>query len=234
MKEGKIKQAGKYYDILKSGSNFMELVGAHEEALSALDSTTEAEKTASGEESTSGNAKPVFQRQDSSKLEDDKIDDSGNMKGQLVQDEEREKGNVGLLVYWKYFTTAYGGLLAPIALVSQILFQILQIGSNYWMAWATPVSKDDAPNVGGSMLILVYIVLSIGCALCVLVRSLTVATIGYKTANILFNKMHLSLFRAPMSFFDSTPSGRILNRVRENAFFLFWSSFRFYFDSMFF
>nr|QVT92372.1 ABC transporter [Salvia miltiorrhiza] len=212
MKEGKVKQAGKYYDILKSGSDFMELVGAHEEALSALDSIS-AEKTACGDESSSGNAKPVFQRQESQKLADDTIDDGDKIKGQLVQEEEREKGNVGASVYWKYFTTAYGGLLAPVALLTQVMFQILQIGSNYWMAWATPVSKDEAPNVGGSTLILVYVVLSVGSALCVLGRSLCVATIGYKTAKILFSKMHLSLFRAPMSFFDSTPSGRILNRV---------------------
>ncbi|KAK3030040.1 hypothetical protein RJ639_038139 [Escallonia herrerae] len=38
MKDGRITQAGKYDDILKSGSDFMELVGAHKEALSALDS----------------------------------------------------------------------------------------------------------------------------------------------------------------------------------------------------
>jgi len=37
--------------------------------------------------------------------------------------------------------------------------------------------------------------------------------VGCKTANILFEKMHECIFRAPMSFFDSTPSGRILNRV---------------------
>lgn len=213
MKEGRIKQAGKYYDILKSGSDFMELVGAHEGALSALGSVN-AEKTATGNESISGNAEPVLLKQESRKLADDTIDDHGEkVKGQLVQEEEREKGNVGVLVYWKYFTTAYGGLLAPVALLAQILFQTLQIGSNYWMAWATPVSEDEAPSVGGSALILVYVVLSIASAFCVLARSLAVAAIGYTTANILFEKMHLSLFRAPMSFFDSTPSGRILNRV---------------------
>lgn len=207
MKGGKIKQAGQYNDILRSGSDFMELVGAHEEALSTLDSM-------SGEKSRSStNAKPVLQRQESQRNGNDTLDDIGETKAQLVQEEERGKGNVGLTVYWKYIRTAYGGLLAPVALLAQIIFQILQIASNYWMAWATPVSKDEAPPVGGSTLILVYVALSVGSAFCILGRALAVVTITYKTANILFNKMHLCIFRAPMSFFDSTPSGRILNRA---------------------
>nr|AMP82923.1 ABC transporter C family member 3 [Catalpa bungei] len=212
MKDGKIKQAGKYNDILKSGSDFMELVGAHEEALSALDSI-DIGATASGEGRSPANSKSGLQKQESRNDRKDKVDNSEERKGQLVQEEEREKGNVGISVYWKYIRTAYGGLLAPVALLAQILFQILQIGSNYWMAWATPVSKDVPPHVRGSTLILVYVALSIGSSFCIFGRALVVATIGYKTANTLFNKMHLSIFRAPMSFFDSTPSGRILNRA---------------------
>lgn len=38
IKDGKITQAGKYSDILNSGTDFMELVGAHKQALSGLDS----------------------------------------------------------------------------------------------------------------------------------------------------------------------------------------------------
>ncbi|KAL0443292.1 UNVERIFIED_CONTAM: ABC transporter C family member 3 [Sesamum latifolium] len=211
MKDGKIKQAGKYSDILKSGSDFMELVGAHEEALSALDSI-DAGRAATGEES-SRNAKSVLEEQDSRNGGHDKVDNSGETKGQLVEEEEREKGTVGLSVYWKYIRTAYGGLLAPFPLLAQVLFQILQIGSNYWMAWATPVSKDVAPHVQGSTLIIVYVAMSVGSSFCIFARALFIVTIGYKTANILFNKMHLCIFRAPMSFFDSTPSGRILNRA---------------------
>ncbi|KAJ0936432.1 putative ABC-type xenobiotic transporter [Helianthus annuus] len=53
-------------------------------------------------------------------------------------------------------------------------------------------------------------VLAVGSALCILARGLLLATAAYKAATHLFHKMHFAIFRSPMSFFDSTPSGRIL------------------------
>ncbi|KAH9652208.1 ABC transporter C family member 3 [Citrus sinensis] len=217
MKDGKITQAGKYNDILNSGTDFMVLVGAHQQALSALDSIEggpvseriSMNKENGGMDTTNG----VTMKEGNEDIQTDKVDEVAGPKGQLVQEEEREKGRVGFSVYWQYITTAYRGALVPFILLAQILFQILQIGSNYWMAWATPVSEDVKPAVGSSTLIIVYVALALGSSFCILARSTLLATAGFKTATLLFNKMHFCLFRAPMSFFDATPSGRLLNRA---------------------
>ncbi|CAL4951906.1 unnamed protein product [Urochloa decumbens] len=208
MKDGRIAQKGRYSDILGSGEEFMELVGAHKDALTALD---EIDAVNNGSSKCSGTAK--LTRPTSSAGKKHKQDEGNNQSGQLVQEEEREKGKVGFWVYWKYLTLAYKGALVPFVLLAQILFQVLQIGSNYWMAWAAPVSKDVEPPVSMSTMIYVYMALAVGSSFCILLRALFLVTASYKTATLLFNKMHMSIFRAPMSFFDSTPSGRILNRA---------------------
>lgn len=217
MRDGKITQMGKYNDIITSGSDFMELVGAHKEALSAIDRMELAnEKNSTNiieNDSIDTQSSTKIQNEEPKDVSDSKSEATDMQKGQLVQEEEREKGRVGFWVYRKYITTAYKGALVPLILLAQIVFQVLQIGSNYWMAWAAPVSKDMEPPVSVFTLLYVYIALAVGSSLCILVRAFLLMVAGYKTATILFNKMHFSIFRAPMSFFDSTPSGRILNRV---------------------
>ncbi|KNA15079.1 hypothetical protein SOVF_101510 isoform A [Spinacia oleracea] len=209
MKNGRIVQAGKYDDLLIPGSEFIQLVGAQNAALSStLDSSNSAPISAENTKSIVSNKENT-----NGEVDDEQGDaDLAVPAAQLVKEEERERGRVEFSVYWKYITTAYGGALVILVIMASIMLQILQIGSNYWLAWATPPSKDVKPVVSGSTLMTVYASLGIGICFCTLVvESLVVAT-GYKTAIILFRKMLQTIFRAPMSFFDATPAGRILSR----------------------
>ncbi|KAK6160332.1 hypothetical protein DH2020_003713 [Rehmannia glutinosa] len=121
--------------------------------------------------------------------------------------EETESGRVKWHVYVRH-TSAYRGALVPIILLCQILFQMLQMASNYWIAWGS--EKDD--RVTKEHLIEIFALLSGGSSIFILGRAILLSTIAIETAQRLFLGMITSVFRAPLSFFDSTPSSRILNR----------------------
>ncbi|XP_052623445.1 ABC transporter C family member 3 isoform X2 [Lactuca sativa] len=209
--DGRITQAGKYDDIVNTGSNFIELVGAHKEALLEMGKKLASDiKDANDNKRNQGNVKNHIQEVNVNSQKGKEVYPNGK-KRQLVEEEERGKGKVDLSSYLKYLTIAYGGALVPLVLLAQITFEVLQISGNYWMASAS--SKSIEAHVEGSKLIIVYVGFGIGCAFCVLTRAMLVMKAGYETANKLFYKMHFCIFRAPMSFFDSNPSGRILNRA---------------------
>ncbi|CAL5028383.1 unnamed protein product [Urochloa decumbens] len=225
MKDGKIVQKGKFDDLLQQNLGFDTIVGAHSQALESVTSAESSSRILSDGNTNSAESDNGF---DTENEMDDKfqsitkqesshdISEDINQKGRLTQDEEREKGGIGRTVYWAYLRAVHGGALVPIIIGAQSFFQIFQVASNYWMAWASPPSSTTTSRVGLGLLFFVYIALSMGCALCVLARSLLVSLVGLLTSEKLFRNMLHCIMRAPMSFFDSTPTGRILNRVSND------------------
>ncbi|KAF9625861.1 hypothetical protein IFM89_027638 [Coptis chinensis] len=217
MQNGRVAQAGKFEELLKQNIGFEVLVGAHNEALESVltvENTSRISQTpisdSEADSDATTNIELLNSKQDSKHNLSPEISNKG---GRLTQDEEREKGSIGRDVYLAYLTAVRGGLLVPFIILAQLLFQLLQIGSNIWMAWASPLSTGSEPEMGMSYLFLVYILLSVGSSLCVLVRATLIAVVGILTSQKFFTSMLHSVLRAPMSFFDSTPTGRILNRT---------------------
>ena len=164
MRDGKVTQSGDYTEILKSGEELIELVRSHKDALSTLDVLEHPSCDFDSTSHPGGNDSTLFIAKDNN--EEETIVQNGH----LVQEEEREKGQVGFIIYWKYITMAYNGALVPLILLAQIIFQVLQIGSNFWMAWAAPISKDVNPPVSSLLMINVYVALAIISSLCIFMR----------------------------------------------------------------
>ncbi|MQM17651.1 hypothetical protein Taro_050625 [Colocasia esculenta] len=227
MKNGRIAQAGKFEELLQENVGFEMLVGAHSQALESILVAGNAQEMSqaedrrkmgypSNEEADEEHAASI-QFQSSDKLNSEQ-DLSINLeeRGRIIQDEEREKGSIGKKIYLAYLTAVRGGAFVPIILTAQSLFQILQVASNYWMAWASPPTTGVEPTVSLNLLFLVYVILSVGSSLCVLLRAMLVAITGLLTAEKFFTNMLHSVMHAPMSFFDTTPTGRILNRASSD------------------
>lgn len=228
LKEGQIIQAGKYDDLLQAGTDFRSLVSAHHEAIEAMDipthsSSEDSDENESLEAPIRTSKKSISSVNDIASLAKEVHEGSSEIKEkkkakrsrkkQLVQEEERVRGRVSMKVYLTYMAAAYKGLLIPLIIIAQTLFQFLQIASNWWMAWANPQTEGDEPKVTPTTLLLVYMALAFGSSCFIFVRAVLVATFGLEAAQKLFFNMLRCIFHAPMSFFDSTPAGRILNRV---------------------
>ena len=196
MSDGEILQEAPYRKLLSSSQEFLDLVNAHKE-------------TAGSERLPEANA---LQRQGSSAREIKKSYEEKQLKtsqgDQLIKQEEKEIGDTGFKPYIEYLNQNKGYLYFSLASFGHLLFVTGQISQNSWMA-----ANVDDPHVSTLRLIVVYLSIGVISMLFLLCRSIFTVVLGLQSSKSLFSQLLLSLFRAPMSFYDSTPLGRILSRV---------------------
>ncbi|XP_058769855.1 ABC transporter C family member 10-like [Vicia villosa] len=201
MSDGKILQSASYQHLLTSSKDFQDLVNAHKETAGSdrLVDVTSSERN-------SNSAKEI--RKTYVEKEKQFAAPEGD---QLIKQEERETGDQGSKPYLTYLNQNKGYIYFSVSFISQIIFVIGQILQNSWMA-----TNVDNPKVSTLKLILVYLSIGVTSTVFLLMRSLFTVALGLQSSKSLFLQLLNSLFRAPMSFYDSTPLGRILSRVSSD------------------
>ncbi|KAH8492054.1 hypothetical protein H0E87_021590 [Populus deltoides] len=199
MAVGEILQAAPYHQLLSSSQEFQGLVNAHKE-------------TAGSKRLTEGND-PQIEGLPAREIKNSHIEKQHRTSqgDQLIKQEEKEVGDTGFKPYIQYLNQNKGYLYFSLAAFSHLLFAIGQISQNSWMA-----TNVDDPHVSTLRLIAVYLCIGIISMLFLLCRSISVVVLGIQSSKSLFSQLLNSLFRAPMSFYDSTPLGRILSRIASD------------------
>lgn len=202
MEGGKVTQSGGYEDLLITGTAFEQLVNAHREATTGV-----KENQVDPEQVDSDQPEELH----GFHLVKDKNESETSTERQLTQEEEKEIGEVGLKPFWDYIFISRGSLFLSLTILTQLAFVAFQAASTFWLALAT-----ETPKVTSTILIGVYTILSFLSVVSVYLRSFCAAYIGLKASKAFFSGFTNAIFNAPMLFFDSTPVGRILTRVRDS------------------
>ncbi|XP_055636687.1 multidrug resistance-associated protein 1-like isoform X2 [Toxorhynchites rutilus septentrionalis] len=134
----------------------------------------------------------------------------------LIEKEQSATGSVDFAVYMKYFR-AIGWNLAFWSVLFTILNQASAIYSNIWLTdWSEdPSAATDSAT--RDMYLGIYGGLGGVQSISLLIASITLAIGCLKAANTLHNNLLESTLRMPMSFFDTTPQGRIMNRFSKDV-----------------
>jgi ABC-type multidrug transport system fused ATPase/permease subunit len=142
----------------------------------------------------------------------------------LMTVEERALGAVAWSVYRFYFA-ACGGAFFIVALLSGVTIQQAgKIFTDLWLTiWMNSVSNSkgliswmNGFGLSTDTYQMIYILATIGQGFLSLIFGLVLAIGGIKSAKNVHDKALLRVFKAPMSFFDTTPLGRIINRFSKD------------------
>uniref|UniRef100_A0A8C2H8V0 Multidrug resistance-associated protein 1 n=1 Tax=Cyprinus carpio TaxID=7962 RepID=A0A8C2H8V0_CYPCA len=136
----------------------------------------------------------------------------------LTEADKANTGRVKLSVFWEYMKAI--GL--PLSIFSVFLFfchQLSSLGSNYWLSLWTddPVINNTQPN--REMRLGVYGALGIsqGQIVVLFCYSVAVSVGGIVASRYLHQTMLYNVLRSPMSFFERTPSGNLVNRFAKET-----------------
>ncbi|KAF9237594.1 ABC protein [Melanogaster broomeanus] len=131
----------------------------------------------------------------------------GKMEGHLIVKEQRTTGSVSFGVYWAYLVAARGMVTVPLTILFTAGMQGSSVMNSYVLVWW----ESNTWNRPNSFYQILYGCLGVSLTI---FTFLLAAITDYMAHFVSQNLHHASIqkiFYAPMSFFDTTPTGRTLS-----------------------
>ncbi|KAH3761058.1 multidrug resistance-associated protein 1 [Pelomyxa schiedti] len=190
MKQGTIAEAGTFQQLSEdTNSEFSKLYSNYEASMSHAQEEKPSETT--------------------------KTSEGTSTEGGLVTAEEGGRGPLPLSVYTLYIKEI-GVFLAIVTFLLFLLSTIIIIGSNFWLStWIEDQNTED-PQFTNLQYIGIYAAIVFCAIVLFTARYLALARATANASVSVHNKALKYILQSPMSFFYSTPVGRIMNRFSED------------------
>ncbi|XP_045473551.1 multidrug resistance-associated protein 1-like isoform X2 [Harmonia axyridis] len=229
LKNGSISERGGYEELLSSKGAFAEFLEQHcknpsqdqnddKELINATRDSTEFVNNTElevSEKETSHYSDLVIKSDKSSRNNSFRVRPSfENNSGQLTETEKIEIGRVSFQVY-KNYIISIGPLLCFGILIFNLIYQTFGVASSFWLSkWS---NDDSAENTSvRNKYIGIYGLLGLGQGLASFLLTFAFAQGFYMSSIKAHQNLIKSCLHAAQSFYDTTPTGRILNRFSND------------------
>ncbi|KAL6218068.1 hypothetical protein ACLB2K_011285 [Fragaria x ananassa] len=217
--DGKIKEKGTFMDLSQNSLLFQKLM----ENAGKMDERVE--EKADNKTDYLETSQPVLNGVVSDFLKDACYTKKGKMKEKgkvkekgmryvLIKQEEWETGVVSWKVLQRY-KLSLGGLRVVMGLITcYTLTEVLRVSSSTWLSFWTSQSWSKIYTPGFYMLI--FVILSIGQVTVTLTNSFWLITSSLRASQNLHDALLHAVLKAPMLFFHTNPTGRMINRFAKD------------------
>ncbi|KAJ4480031.1 ABC transporter [Lentinula aciculospora] len=195
--EGRIVEFGTYHELMVNGNEFSRFIN---------------EFGNNDQEESKGETEPEIEIV---KAEEEPVKDKrkkATAGAGIMQVEERNTGAVSGAIYKTYIKSGNGFVLLPIFFLSLVLVQGATVMSSYWLVYWEELKWNQSEGFYMG----VYAGLGVAQATAMFLMGTTFALLTYFASQRLHKAAIERVMRAPMSFFETTPLGRIMNRFAKD------------------
>ncbi|EAT34168.1 AAEL013567-PA, partial [Aedes aegypti] len=223
LKHGRVEAVGSYDSLRETGLDFAQLLAAPSGKEDDDSTDTESFKRSGS----------LYKRQSSESSMESGINE-GDSTAPIASEEKRQEGSIGYGVYKAYFKASGGYLVICLLMAAFILSQMAASGGDYFLTYwvnkeesrISTVTFDELLNTirqftgadDDARLTDIYIfsALTVATVVITLSRSMFFFQSAMRGSRKLHDAMFNGVTRASMYFFNTNPSGRILNRFSKD------------------